>query len=162
MKKIAFAGLLVVVGYLAFCYKAFSEDRVTAFLDRFENEMNRGNPQAACDRLGDSIRFSIFDKTKFPPYRISGGKRELCEYFKAVSLHYQTALIADRHYKADFSIEKSAKSWSLATVSFSEHHEIEFFPSREKVRTVSREKMTLRRDGMGFKVIDWTAETVMQ
>lgn len=162
MKKILYVVLISAAGYLMFCYTAFSENRVTAFLDRFENDINQGNPVAACDKLSNSIRFSLYDKTKFPPQRISGGKTELCEHFKAVSYHYATALIADRHYKADVFVDRSSKSWSLATVSYSEHHEVEFFPSREKVRTASDEQMTLKRNGTGFTITKWVGETTVE
>ena len=162
MKKILLIVLISAVGYVIFCYGAFSADRVASFLDRFEDEINQGNPSVACRKLSDSIQFSTYDKTKFPPQRISGGKKELCEHFEVVSRHYATALIADRHYKSDLVVDKSAKSWSQATVSYSEHHEVEFFPSREKIKTISNEQMTLKRNGTGFTVTKWTGETTME
>jgi len=159
MKKVIFLGLAAIAVYFTFCYTALSESRVIAFLDRFEDDINKGNPAAACDKLNDTVFFSIYDKTKFPPQRISGDKRDLCNYFNEASLHYATAMIADRHYRADFSIDRGPKSGSLAAVSYTEHHEIEFFPSHEKVRTISTEKITLKRVGTGLKVTEWIGET---
>lgn len=162
MKIVLFILLILAAGYVIFCNRAFSEDRVASFLGDFENEINRGNPSAACSKIGDSIQFSIYNKTTFPPLQISGGKRELCEYFVAVSRYNTTAMVADRHYKSDLLVDKSAKSWNQATVSYAEHHEVEFFPSREKIKTISNEQMTLKRNGTGFTVTKWTGETMIE
>lgn len=161
MKKIILIIILVAAGVFLSGYRTFSHDRVVAYLDRMEDEVNSGNTVAACGRLSESMTFDLQDNSANNAVAISGGKTDLCQYFQKTAQMYKTAPIADRHYKADMSVKRNLFNWNLATVSYTEHHEIEYFPSRVKIKTRSKEQMVIQKKGDDLIVSKWVIDIAL-
>lgn len=139
-------------------YSTFSQGRVTSYLNRLEDEINSGNTAVACDRLTNSVVFSFQDTSANPAVTLTGGRAELCEHFQTIALMYKTAPIADRHYKTDLSVKRHLLNWNTATVTYTEHHEIEYFPSRTKIRTKSKEQIVIHKKDDDFMISKWNID----
>jgi len=162
MKTLFIIALVTVAGYFASGYSSFSTARVASFIDRFEDDINLGNTDAACAKLSEQVEFSQTDSTDGKERTKSGGKAELCRQFALTAAYYKTAQIADRHFNSDFSVKRDWRQWSSAQLTYDEHHEIEFFPLRNKVRTIVRHRMSLEKKGDSFLVTRWTANTALK
>ncbi|MDR2238935.1 MAG: hypothetical protein LBE33_00645 [Zoogloeaceae bacterium] len=162
MKNLLIILLLVAGGIFFSGYTMFSQSRVFAYLDRLEDEINKGHTVAACNRLADSMVFSIRGTSTNPTFALSGGKAELCEHFAQTAHMYETALIADRHYMADLSVRRNLLNWNSATVSYAIYHEVEYFPSREKVRSKSKERLVIDRADDAFIIKKWDTEVLFE
>ncbi len=161
MKKILLIFLLAAAGMFLSGYSTFSHNRVAIYLDRMEDEVNSGNTAAACGRLNESMTFFLQDNSSNKAVVISGGKMDLCRYFQKIAQIYKNDPIADRHYKVDLSIKRNLLNWSLATVSYTEYHEIEYFPSRVKIKTRSKEQLVIQKEGDDLIVSKWTINVAL-
>lgn len=159
MKKILTILLVVATGFFLSGFATFSNSRVAAFLSQFEDEINKGYTDAACSRISESIEFSLVDTATTPRKNISGGKTNVCELFEDIAYMYKTAPIADNHYMSDIVVKRSFTNWNTATVSYIDHHDIEFFPMRTKLKTRSVATMTIVKSGDSFVIKKWSIET---
>lgn len=162
MRTLLIIALLTVAGYFASGYSSFSTSRVASFLDQLEDDINHGRTDAACDKIGEQIEFSQTDNTNGRERATAGGKAELCRQFARTAAFYKTAPIADRHFKSDISVKRDLRHWTSAQIAYDEHHEIEFFPAHNKIRTIAHQRMTLEKKGDSFLVTRWTASIELE
>lgn len=162
MKTLFIIALITLAGYFASGYSSFSTDKLASFIDRLEDEINQRSTSAACDKISEQVEFSQTDNTDGRERTKTGGKAELCRLFAQTAAYYKTAPVADRHFNSDFSVKRDRRHWSSAELTYAEHHEIEFFPLRNKVRTIVRHRMSLEKKGESFLVTRWVANTTLE
>jgi hypothetical protein len=161
LEAVLVVAAVVVVGYFLSGYQTFSSGAVASFLSAHEDDVNEGRTDRACARLSTSMRFDLTDASVKPPMSMSGGKDVLCEHYRTVARIHKTAPIADRHHIADISVKRSLTNWNLAHVTYVDHHEIEFFPARNKIKTQSLERMDIAKSGEGLQIRRFDSATAI-
>ena len=154
MKKLLFILVIAAGGIYSTSQAAFSNEKMSRFLNRMDDYSRRDSDQA-CALLDEAMTFTLVDHSVSPAMNKSGGKKELCRYLSVQELMLRNAPIADRHYFANLQIKRNWKDWKKATLHYEVHHDIEVFPMRNVIRSMSSEDMALVKDGDNFRITRW-------
>jgi hypothetical protein len=152
MRKILFLIVLALGGIYGVGFVSLGEGGANRFLNKMEELTTEGSGKALCDLFTDDAQVDINDHTAGRKGKITGGKEEICAYFKAAAPAMALLQTSTQLQRRDFAVKRDwLHPWTVQ-VTYTEFRSTSIPRAGISINTESDDELVLVRTLAGVKI----------